>query len=186
MTTPNKILKRKVKKLSHETRFWRKIHHYLGLILAVLLFISALTGIILAWKKDVDIIQPPTQKGAGKSLDEWMPLAQLESISNAHVATHLEEQITLDRIDVRPDKGIAKVLYQPGYWEVQIDGKSGEVLSLEKRYSDLVEQIHDGSIISDLFKLVSMNLLGFGLVVMIFTGVWLWYGPWKIRKIKRN
>jgi len=59
------------------------------------------------------------------------------------------------------------------------------VLSIDKRYSDWIESLHDGSIISDGFKLVSMNFLGMGLLFLIFTGLWLWYGPRRIRIKKR-
>ena len=40
----------------------RKLHRFLGLSVALILLISALTGIVLALKKDIDILQPPTQK----------------------------------------------------------------------------------------------------------------------------
>jgi len=60
------------------------------------------------------------------------------------------------------------------------------VLSVARRHSDWIEQLHDGSIISDLFKLISMNFLGIGLLIMILSGLWLWYGPKKFRKMKRR
>ena len=37
---------------------------------------------------------------------------------------------------------------------------------------------------SDGFKLISMNYLGIGLLVLLITGVWLWLGPKKIKKLK--
>ena len=77
-----------------------------------------------------------------------------------------------------------KVLYKTGYWEVQIDCTSGEVFSVQKRYSDLIEKIHDGSIISDGFKLGAMNVFGIGLMALILSGFFLWYGPRKIRRLK--
>lgn len=167
------------------TRDWRKVHHYLGLAIAVFLLISALTGILLSLKKDVEIIQPATQKGISKGMQEWMPMIQLERLSSQALSDHLGYLPELDRVDVRPSKGVAKFQYLPGYWEVQIDASTGEILMIEKRYSDLIEKIHDGSIISDLFKLISMNLLGIGTIIMIITGLWLWYGPIKIRKLKK-
>ncbi|MEQ9299043.1 MAG: PepSY-associated TM helix domain-containing protein [Cyclobacteriaceae bacterium] len=174
-----------IKQISHQTRDWRKVHHYFGLAVALFLLISSITGILLSLKKDVEIIQPPTQKGGTKNMAEWKAMHELEEISTRALTEHLGYLTELDRVDIRPDKGVAKFQYLPGYWEVQVDGSSGEVLMIEKRYSDLIEKIHDGSIISDLFKLVSMNLLGFGVIVMIATGLWLWYGPFKIRKLKK-
>ena len=39
---------------------------------------------------------------------------------------------------------------------------------------------------SDLFKLISMNGLGIGLLVLMLTGLWLWYGPRRYRRLKRR
>lgn len=168
-----------------KTRVW---HKWLGTGLALLLFISAITGVLLALKKDVALIQPPTVKGINKDLNTWLPLKQIDSIAyQALVTAHpYEYENKVDRLDVRPSKGMVKVLFKSGYWEVQIDGTSGKVLSIAKRHSDWIEALHDGSIISDLFKLISMNVLGIGLVFLLFTGLWLWYGPKRYRKLKRQ
>lgn len=178
--------RKKIKKISKATRRYRRIHHYLGITLLLLLFISATTGILLAWKKNVDLLQPPTQRGDSPSLQTWKPLDELQKIATTEISNHVDDIVSVDRMDVRPEKGIVKVLYKPGYWEVQLDGTSGEVLSVEKRYSDLIEQIHDGSIINDAFKLISMNVLGIGLILLMLSGFWLWYGPRLIRYIKRK
>jgi len=163
-------------------------HKYFGLSLAIVLLISALTGVFLAWKKDVNWIQPPTQKGASKELQDWKPIAELAELAQA-AFDEAHPQLKgngLDRIDVRPSKGIAKVLFEKGWWEVQIDGSTGEILSIAKRHSDWIEKLHDGSIVGDLFKLITMNGLGLGLIVLMITGMWLWYGPKLYRKLKRN
>lgn len=157
-------------------------------MISLLLFISALTGILLAFKKDIDIIQPPTQKGVSKSLSDWKSIENLAQLSNTAFYNAQPEQAgnKIDRLDVRPSKGIAKVLYKKGNWEVQIDGMTGEVKSIAKRHSDWIESLHDGSIISDWFKLISMNVLGWGATLMIITGLWLYYGPKRYRKLKHR
>jgi len=149
--------------------------------------ISACTGILLSLKKDIDIIQPPTQKGASKKLSEWKSIDEIAKIADdAFQKAHPEIENSIDRMDVRPSKGIVKVLFENGYWEVQVDGQNGQVKSIAKRHSDWIEALHDGSIINDVFKLISMNILGIGLVFIIATGLWLWYGPKRFRKLKRN
>lgn len=174
--------------LVSSVRTFRVYHKYLGLGLALLLFISAITGLLLGWKKDAAWIQPPSQKGQSTALEEWLPPHELAILARSALAEAYPQQADnpIDRLDVRPSKGIAKVLFENGYWEVQIDGATGAILSIDKRYSDFIEHIHDGSIISDLFKLGAMNLLGIGLSVMIITGLWLWYGPRRIRSMKRQ
>ncbi len=176
------------KKYIQILRKFRKFHRYLGLSLAILLFISALTGVLLALKKEVELIQPSTQKGNSTALSNWQSLDVLaEKASQALYQAQPDQQGNpIDRLDVRPTKGIVKVLFENWQWEVQIDGQSGEVLSVAKRYSDWIEALHDGSIISDGFKLVSMNFLGIGIVFLICTGLWLWYGPKRLGLLKKR
>ena len=178
------ISKSKIKRL----RRYRKYHRILGLSLAFFLLISALTGILLALKKNVDVLQPPTQKGQSKELVDWKPISELASIAKEAFYTQYPEKQSngIDRMDVRPSKGIVKVLFDEGWWEVQVDGSTGEILSIARRHSDWIESLHDGSIISDTFKLISMNYIGWGLLIMIITGVWLWYGPRRIRQLKQR
>lgn len=164
------------------------MHRWFGLSLAILLSISALTGVFLALKKEINLIQPSTQKGESTDLSSWMPLEQLQELAQAALHTNQPTQINnqVDRIDVRPNKGMIKVLFAKGYWEVQLDGKTGKVLSIARRHSDWIEALHDGSIISDGFKLVSMNVLGWGVLFLIFTGIWLWGIPRLLRKWKKG
>lgn len=166
----------------------RKLHKLLGTSLSILLFISAVTGVLLSFKKEVAIIQPPTTKGISKDLKDWLPLDQIDSIArHALYQAHPEQhQNLVKRFDARPSKGIIKALFEKGYWEVQVDAKDGSVKSIAKRHSDWIESLHDGSIVSDLFKLISMNVLGIGLLLLICSGLWLWYGPKRFRFLKKN
>lgn len=167
-------------------RSYRVYHRYLGLGLGVFLIISSVTGLLLGWKKDVDLLQPPTQKGATTDLPQWISLADMATI--AQTALDSAQQLPntpIDRLEARPDKGIVKVLFAEGYWEVQLDGSTGKVLSVARRHSDWIEHLHDGSIISDGFKLVSMNVLGLGLLALVISGFILWLFPRKVRQLKK-
>ena len=167
------------KGLSGRVRWYRKYHRQFGVVLLAFVILSSATGLLLSWKKDVSLIQPPTQKGQAQTLSEWKSLDEL-----ATIASDLMPNNQIDRLDIRPDKGIVKVIFVDGSWEVQLDGATGEVLSHARRHSDWIEQLHDLSIISDGVKLVTMNLLAFGLLVLGFSGFWLYFGPKLIRKRK--
>lgn len=176
-----------LKKITGSLRQFRVYHKVVGLSLVLFVLVSATTGILLSLKKEVALLQPPTQKGANKDLAGWKPLEELAQTAIEGLVLAQPDQAgnTIDRMDVRPSKGIVKILFENGWWEVQVDGTTGAVLSVAKRHSDWIEALHDGSIISDWFKLISMNFLGLGLLIMLITGVWLWYGPKRYRKLKR-
>lgn len=180
-------MERKEKYVKYLRRY-RVFHRYIGITLAVFLLISAITGLLLGWKKNVDLMQPPTQKGISKDIATWKSMHEIATLAENAFYEEYPAQVEnkINKMDARPSKGIIKVLFKKGYWEVQIDATSGEIKSISKRHSDWIESIHDGSIISDTFKLISMNLLGIGLTILSLTGFWLWYGPKLIRAIKRK
>ncbi len=172
------------KKVAKSIRGYRKVHKWIGLVLATFLVLSALTGILLGWKKNIELLQPSTQSGVDNEVSSYRPVEELADKALLAVDSLGLTDDNLDRIEYRPTKGIAKVIFDTGSWEVQVDATNLEVLSVAKRHSDWIEQIHDGSIVSDLFKLISMNILGIGLTFLTLTGLWLWFGPKKLRNMK--
>jgi hypothetical protein len=184
MTEFRRINKSKIKNISSSTRWSRRWHRIISITVAFILLISSLTGILLSWKKNIDLIQPESVIGIDQNISNWKPVTEIAEIA-VHALDSLDiDGQQIDRLDFRPDKGMVKVLFAKGYWEVQVDCSTGKILSVQRRYSDLIEKIHDGSIISNGFKLVTMNIFGFGLLFLISTGFLLWYGPRRIRKLK--
>ncbi|MBL7848065.1 MAG: PepSY domain-containing protein [Cyclobacteriaceae bacterium] len=165
-------------------RQFRSLHHWVGIAVVLFMFISSVTGLLLGWKKNVDLLQPPTRKGASTDVAEWITYERVVLSANRALDSVRHEHPGIERIDARPDKGIVKVVYL-NYWEVQVDGKTGKALSVAPRHADWIEHIHDGSILSEGFKLFYTNYIGWGLLIMSVTGFWLWYGPRKIRQVKQ-
>lgn len=175
-----------IQNLVHRLRQFRSIHKWVGISVALFMVITSITGVMLGWKKNVELLQPATLKGGTLDVTKWV---SFETISQSALraidsVTHTENSI--DRLDVRFDKGIIKVLFTKGYWEVQVDPATGKTLSVAQRHADWIEHIHDGSIISDFFKLIYTNYIGWGLLFLSITGFWLWYGPKVIRKAKSH
>jgi len=101
--------------------------------------------------------------------------------------------LELERIDIRPDKGMVKFVFIEGYWGVQLDCTTGELLHIERRRSDFIENIHDGSFLDYLFgtkyeqiKVVYTSVMGTALLTFTVTGFWLWYGPKRFRATSRH
>jgi uncharacterized iron-regulated membrane protein len=177
-------------------RLFRKIHRTMGVYLFVLFFIVSITGLLLGWKKNSNgIIHPESKQGVSSDIKTWLPLDSLQTIAFQALQNSVKKDIDLElqRIDARPEKGIVKFVFENHYWGIQLDGTTGEVLSIEQRRSDLIENIHDGRILDILFKtegefikLIYTTTMGLALFLFTATGFWLWYGPQRMRKVIKN
>ncbi len=185
-----------IKRQTNVLRVFRKIHRLTGIALFVFFFVVAISGILLGWKKHSGgSILPQTQQGSSARLQDWLPLDSLRRSAEEAILTHLPPgtSTVVDRMDVRPEKGVVKVRFEGHYWGVQLDGASGKVLQVAPRRSDWLEAVHDGSIVENwlgisggYFKLFYTSLLGLALVLFSATGFWLWYGPKVLRRAKRK
>lgn len=193
MTIDERILIRRRKK-ARTIRLFRKIHRQTAVFLFVAFIIMASTGLLLGWKKNSgEIILAKTETGTSKDLTQWLPLDILQHAAITYlrdsVSTALSPEI--DRIDVRPDKGVVKFTFSHHYKGLQVDGATGRVLKLEQRRSDLIEHIHDGTIVDRLtgsdsgtFKLIYTTVMGIALLIFTVTGFWLWWGPKRLHRPK--
>jgi hypothetical protein len=168
-------------------KIFRKIHRATGAMLFVFFFFTAVTGITLGWKKNSGgYILPKSFEGTSTNLADWLPIDSLHKNACAIARDSISPALSLEleRIDARPDKGMVKFVFIDGYWGVQLDGATGELLHIERRNSDFIENIHDGSILDYLFgttseqiKLVYTTIMGLSLLLFTITGFWLWFGP---------
>ena len=173
-------------------RILRKLHKQIAIVLFVFFLIISTTGLLLGWKKNsFGLILPVSSKGISSDLKTWLPFDSLQTIAikTLHNSVSPNLSTELERIDARPSKGMVKFVFADDYWEVQLDGTNGEVLQINRRRSDVIESIHDGTILdvlfdtkNDQFKLLYTTIMGIALLMLTLTGFWLWYGPKKMRK----
>lgn len=181
------MIESKTKKQAKRLRLFRKIHRLTGAFLFLFFFIVGISGLFLGWKKHSGGVIL-AKSYAGKSTDpkDWLSLRELQEravkIAREEISPDLSFEI--DRIDVRPDKGMVKFIFVEDYWGVQLDLTTGEPLHIERRRSDFIENVHDGSILDSLFgisggyiKLVYTTIMGLSLLTFTITGFWLWFGP---------
>lgn len=160
-------MSRKIKKLS------RQIHLWVSLAIFVPVAIVIASGLLLQVKKNNEWLQPPTQQGKAfiPSLSFEQILGTIRTVPEAKI----ESWDDVDRLDVRPNKGVIKVRSNNN-WEIQLDSESGEVLQVAYRRTDAIEAIHDGSWFFEGAKLwifLPVGLLLFSLwitgLIMLFT-----------------
>jgi len=176
-------------------RISRTVHRTTGALLFVFFFVVACTGLLLGWKKDTGgLILAKTSQGTSSDLKDWLPIHVLHEKAVAVMRESVSPDLSLelDRIDIRPDKGVAKFVFVEHYWGVQLDGATGEVLHVERRRADFIENVHDGSVLDYLagtggqIKLAYTSETGVALLTFTTTGFWLWYGPKRFRAKSRR
>lgn len=163
-------------KLSRQSR----VFHRWGSIIALLpITIIIFSGIVLQLKKVSSYVQPPTQSGSGTepAIDFDRILEVARTVPEAEIETWED----VDRLDVRPGKGVVKVRCKNRY-EVQIDAETAEILQVAFRRSDLIESIHDGSFFNEHFKLWVFLPAGIVLALLLVTGVHLFFLPYLARR----
>ncbi len=173
-------------------RIFRKVHRATGAALFIFFFIISITGLLLGWKKHSGgIILSKSYEGTSTELKHWLPIDSLHTLANTYLLENVSKDLStkIDRIDIRKEKGMVKFIYENHLWGLQLDGATGKLLHIERRYSDLLEQIHDGSILDNYvgtsdnqIKVFYTTIMGLALLLFTITGFWLWYGPKRMRK----
>ena len=173
-------------------RIFRKVHRTTGAALFIFFFFISITGLLLGWKKHSGgVIMSKSYTGTSTDLKDWLTIDSLSNMANAYLLDSVSPQLSteIDRIDIRKDKGMVKFIYTDHFWGLQLDGATGKLLHVERRYSDLIENIHDGSILDNYLgtsnkqiKVFYTSVMGIALLVFTITGFWLWYGPKRMRR----
>lgn len=164
----------------------RQIHHWGSLLVMLQMGIVISAGLLLMLKKEIDWIQPPTIKGTTPDTLPTKSIEELFQIARLIPELELNEWRDLSRVDVKPQKGIVKIV-SANNWEVQIDLTTGETLQVAYRRSDIIEQLHDGSFFADWIKLYVFFPSGIVLLVLWGSGIYLFFLPyWKRFRKKRS
>ncbi len=152
------------------------------------MFLLGATGLLLAWKAELHLT-PPSQKIKQTNI----ATLSLNTIQKKAIdyAKHSKLDTTINRIDYRPSKGIAKIRFETHFTELQINCYTGKIVSHKQRTADIIEMIHDGSILDYLFKNKSKNIkllysstTSIALILLAISGFWLWLKPRRIKEIK--
>jgi hypothetical protein len=158
----------------------RKIHYWIAFAAALPMIVMIGSGLLLQSKKHWAWVQPIEHRGTGTSpaIDFDAILAALRTVPAMNVRTWDD----VNRLDVRPGRGVVKAWLMNGY-EVQVDLGTGSVLQTAYRRSDLIETIHDGSFFGgDWMKLGIFLPSGIIVLLLWMTGMWMWWVPFAARR----
>ncbi|WP_426358159.1 PepSY domain-containing protein [Pseudocolwellia sp. HL-MZ19] len=161
----------------------RSTHKWASIIVAIPVLIIIVTGILLLIKKEFSYLQPASQSGVSNvpSIPFDVILQQAKSVEEAQV----ESWDSIDRLDVRPSKGIIKIRTN-SQWEIQLDSETAEILHVAYRRSDTIEQIHDGTYWQKNANLWLSLPVAITLLLISLTGLFLFFYPYYKRFQKRD
>jgi len=149
----------------------QNIHNWITLCIMIPLFILTITALVLMMKEQSNCVQSSTVRGG-----ETTPTVLFETILDSVKAASGGSVTTWDdinRIDVRPSKGVAKVQLED-LREIQIDLATGEVLQAAVRCSDCIEDIHTGGYFGYRVKFGVLFVVVLLMFIQIITGIYLW------------
>jgi uncharacterized iron-regulated membrane protein len=169
----------------------RQVHKWIGIVLALFLALIALTGFLLAIKGRVAWMRPPEATAQTvESAEEVISIAQAVDAVLALERPEIRSVRDIDRIDYRPRRNIFKVLSREGYLEVQVDGRTAEVLSTSFRGDQLVEDIHDLSFFAEFAHALLLPFVALGLLALSVSGIVIFGTPvfrrWQFNRRKRG
>ncbi len=158
----------------------RRLHYWGSFAAALPILVILSTGILLQLKKQWSWVQPTEIRGTGTvpviGLHDVMATIQADSSLGV---TGWDD---VSRIDIRADRGLAKVTLKSG-WEAQVDLGTGRLLQTAVRRSDLIESLHDGSYFAgDLTKVGLFLPAGVVLAMLWVTGLWMFWVTWSARR----
>lgn len=162
----------------------RRTHAWISICFAVPLIVVILSGILLQLKKQLPFVQPVERSGVTHE-PVATPTQYLEAINRGKQ----DGEVTwkdIQRVDIRPSKGIAKVILKSDV-EYQIDLGTGHILQRELRMSDFIESLHDGSFFAgDISKLGVFLPAAIGLLILWLSGIYMFWLPviskWKKKR----
>ena len=157
----------------------RRIHRWGAVIVVAPVLVVICSGLLLQLKKQVAWVQPPEQRTAvAEPAMSWSTIfAAAQAIPGGGVTSWND----IDRVDVRPEKGILKITTKNN-WEAQLALGTAEVLQVAYRRSDVIETLHDGSFFGEPLKLGLFFPAGIVLLILWCTGVYLWALPYLTRR----
>lgn len=161
----------------------RKVHYWAALAISLPLLVMICSGLLLQLKKQSPWIQPTEL--AGTAGDPAIGFEQILDTCRRLNEMEVRSWSDIARIDVRPSKGMLKV-WAKSNWEAQIDTRTGAVLQVAYRRSDMIEAIHDGSWFHESVKLGLFLPAGFTLLVLWITGMYLFLLPYLVKRRRKR
>jgi hypothetical protein len=171
------------------SRIW---HRRIGSLLFVFFLFVSLTGFMLGWKSlfSTTLYSAPAGRDRGGS-SHWLALDSLQALAAGALTLHTEAKGDHPgKAEARLSAGYVEFQFKPDYY-VRVEGRSGAITLIQRRYGGWIQDIHDGAIVDgwisdkgEVVKKIYSSALALALLFLTLSGFWLWYKPGRIRKAR--
>lgn len=150
----------------------KQIHKWAAIVTFLPLGLIFVTGVLLSVSPWISFFQPAALKSSSAQLLISLEQALVAAQSVPEAGIHGWDDVM--QIDVRPAAGVMRVRAK-NYWEVQIDGRTGQVIGHGRRLKTLLVTLHDGAWFADGVKqwifiptgMIAVLLWGTGLILFM-------------------
>jgi uncharacterized iron-regulated membrane protein len=149
----------------------KKIHKWGALATSLPLLIITITGILLTFRTSCTRIQPETQIGSFQ-LSEMplLPVEEVVTIAQSVPEAGIRGWPDIQSVEVKLQKGIYSVRTKNNY-EVQVDFRTGVILSRAPRLTSLLVQLHEGSFFKSPIILNFFKMTGIIFFILYLSGI---------------
>jgi uncharacterized iron-regulated membrane protein len=169
----------------------RWLHIWVGVFIGLLMLTLSVTGIFVAFKNEVEYLQPAQRTGAQGQIADFLPPARVAEIVLAMNLPEAQRLQDINRIELRPRRRMYKVRLEPASaWspprELQVDAVTGAILNDGVRGDQLWLDLHSLAVFGEPAKLISMTVSGLALIWLTVGGYHLWLYPYWQRSRRRR
>jgi uncharacterized iron-regulated membrane protein len=157
-----------------------KVHRWAAWLAALPALLILGTGLLLSLRQNISWMQPAIQQGT-PGLPTLSMTAAFE-IARKIPEAGIDRWKDLKSIEVKPGAGVICLRAANGY-EVQLDGGSGEILSVAPRRTAFLVTLHEGTFFHPVVRWGFIFPAALALLVLACTGIGLLGLPY-LRKIK--
>lgn len=163
-------------------RLSRRLHRWVGALLALLMVALSITGGFVAFKNELEYLQPASRSGAEGAIESIITPARVTEIILGLQVPEAATLSDINRIELRPSKRMYKVrLEQKSLWrsprEIQVDAVTGAILNDGVRGDQLWMDLHSFAVFGEATKLIAMVLSALSLIWLSVTGYYLFFYP---------
>jgi uncharacterized iron-regulated membrane protein len=169
----------------------RKWHRNVSTILFAFFFFISITAVLLGWKNlfASKIFTTNNKQKTAKTTKQWLTIDSLQKLATIDLKNKVTDAGDGKVVNLNAvlDKGYVRFTFKNQYI-VQLNAKTGGLISIEKKATDIFLRIHDGEILDDLFntkgvyKTTYTSLMGLALFFLTLSGFWLRFGQKKRSK----